>query len=216
MIVRRATPGRWLDCVTPLTDAVLAAVAAATPKVVGIIRSAPLPRNNTSGEVTAAELARILDHGFESMWYQRVRGTPATDMLWTPSQHDGQEDAACAAKWAHDAGYPDGMHGWQDLEATSDTAVGVLGYCMAWGRTLIGAGFRVGLYVGYSPGLTPEQLYSLPAPESYWHGGGGPTVATRGYAIRQGASVTIAGVKFDENLVAPDAVGDLPYCVAAT
>jgi hypothetical protein len=205
-----ATEGKWLDCITPLSDAVLASIRAQHPDVVGIVRSTPLPNNNTSGEVQPGELERILVHGFESFWYQRVRGTHATNMLWVPSEHSGTADGACGVQWAQRAGYPDGVHGFQDLEATRDTEANCLQYCLDWGATVLAARASVGTYVGYSPGLTPDALHELPHSTCYWHGGGGPSVTVRGYAVKQIGALTIAGVTFDVNVMAADALGGLP------
>ena len=217
MTVRIATAGVWLDCITPLSDAALTAVRAERPDVVGIVRSSPLPRNNASAEIAAPEVQRIVfGHGYDLMIYQRVRGTQASGMLWTPSEHDGAEDAQCAAEWALKAGYELGASLWEDLEGTTkDSPEQVIGYVDPWGAAAAKVGYKPDLYVGFSPGLNGQQLYDRPGPTSYWHGGGGPEVAVRGCSMRQSGTVVIAGVTFDVNRVAPDLLGGLPSCMAA-
>ena len=58
-------------------------------------------------------------------------------------------------------------------------------------------------------------LYDLPTVTSYWSDAGHREVATRGVATSQGKLITLGGVDFDTDLMAPDLLGDLPMVAAA-
>jgi hypothetical protein len=76
---------------------------------------------------------------------------------------------------------------------------------------MIGAGYRAGLYHGYSVPLGALDIFDLPGFDCYWSDAGNRPVTTRGNAITQGPEVTIAGVKFDLDVVASDLQGGLPF-----
>ena len=214
MIARAATPGAWVDASTPITPRVAAAVKQAGK--VGVFRYVPLPGNSTKSDITGTELGCLLDAGLEVGLVQHVRGNPPTQPLWQPGAHSGVLDAQAAIASAQAAGYPPGCHLFQDLEACDGSSMQVLTYCLDWGRTVIESGYLCGLYVGYAAVLTPESLYALPSVTCYWSDAGPRSVATRGFAIKQGApEVTIAGVEFDPDVVKLDALGGLPVVCAA-
>ena len=212
-IARPATAGNWVDASTPITPHVAAALKAAGK--VGIFRYVPLPGNSAKADISGVELGCLFDAGLEVGLVQHVRGNPPAQPLWQPGAHDGALDAQAAAACAQAAGYPAGCHIFQDLEACDGSALNVLTYCIDWGRSMLASGYLAGLYVGYACGLTPDGLYALPSHTSYWSDAGHRHVSTRGCAVQQGAAVTIAGVQFDLDVVAPDALNGLPIVCAA-
>jgi hypothetical protein len=59
--------------------------------------------------------------------------------------------------------------------------------------------------------LTPDELFHDLAFDSYWAAPGPWAVAVRGDAIKQGLTLTIAGIEFDIDTISKDALGELPY-----
>lgn len=212
MIARPATPGAWVDTNWCITPSVAAALKSAGK--VGVGRYVPLPGNPSAGDITGTEVGCILDAGLELLLVQHVRRPP-----WYPDMHRGDEDGRQAAKSATDAGYPVDCHLFLDLEGIGG---GVNSDAMArfandWAGVVQGEGFRPGLYVGYAVPLSPAELYALPLFSSYWSDAGRRHVAVRGCAIQQGApEATIAGVRFDPDVVIPDGRGELPMVCATT
>jgi hypothetical protein len=198
-----ATPGHWLDTDSPLSDATLAALVSAG--IVGVFRYVPLPGNNPMLDISPAELERICAHGLQCSLVQHVRGPG----LWRPADHDGAADARTAAGHALGCGYPKGAHLAQDLEACQGTANESDKYTSDWGTACNTAGFPHRLYVGYSTNLSAVDLYDLHTPNSYWSDAGHREVATRGVDTQQGSTVSIGGISFDTDLVAPDLLGGL-------
>lgn len=213
VIARPATPGPWVDTNWRITPSVAAALKAAGK--VGIGRYVPLPNNPSAGDITGTEVGCILDAGLDLLLVQHVRRPP-----WYADMHSGRDDGLQAAKSATEAGYPNDCHLWLDLEGLGQgmggSALAVGMFANDWARAVIGEGFRAGLYVGYAVPLSPVELYQLPGFTSYWSDAGHRLVAVRGVAIQQGApEVTIAGVRFDPDVMAPDGKGDLPMVCAA-
>lgn len=204
MIAAPATAGPWVDTATPCNVHVAAALRAAGK--VGIVRYVPLPANGSAADISAAELGGLVGEGLDCMLVQHVRRPP-----WDPGAHDGEADGAAAAAHAERVGYPPGCHLWLDVEGITGSATATVAFAVAWQRAVIAAGYRSGLYVGYAVPLDAEGLYELPGFDSYWSDFGRRSVATRGFAVVQHApEVTIGGVSFDRDDVAPDALGDLP------
>jgi Domain of unknown function (DUF1906) len=216
IVARRATPGRWCDTSTRLSRP--AAVELLRQGYKGVGRYVPLAGNALGADITADELAMlVLDVGLEVVLVQHVRGFPPHNPLWRPGEHDAQADAAAAIAAARVAGYPDGAHIFEDLEAVDGSVGETMGYCVRWGHTMASSGYLAGLYVGYATPLSPADLYSLPDVHCYWADGPQRTVAERGTAIVQGRSLKASGAlpPLDEDLVRLDARGDVPVVAAA-
>jgi len=209
-LFKLATPGKWVDTAAKLDAAAVDALAFVGK--VGAFRYVPLPSSPIDSQITAPEL-ELLTATLEVGLVQRVRGPGG----WRPGAYSGSTDAAWAAKAAKLAGFPEGGHIFQDLEdiAPDVAAIQVVTYCLAWGAAMLDAGYRAGLYVGFDVPLTAGDLYALPSHDCYWSAPGPRSVARRGFAIKQGASVTIGGVNYDLDVVSPDLLGGLPM-VAAT
>lgn len=216
IIARRATPGRWCDTAAPLTRA--GALELVRQGYKGVGRYLPLAGNPATNDITAAELTMlVLDVGLEVVLVQHVRGFPPHNPLWRPGDHDPQADAAAAIAAARAAGYPDGAHIFEDLEAVDGSLAETMGYCVRWGHTLASSGYLAGLYIGYATPLSPTDLFSLPDVHCYWADGPHRTIAERGSAIIQGRTLRAAGPlpPLDEDLVRADAFGDLPVVAAS-
>lgn len=208
LVAGPATPGPWVDTSFPLTQHVCDALKAAGK--VGVVRYVPLPGNSSHGDITAAELVAICGAGLECLLVQHVR-LPG----WDPGKHDGAGDGSMAGLVAYEAGYPDGAHVFLDLEGIHGSPFDTTGFAVDWQHRVMGNNLNAGLYVGYAVPLHPADLYELPGFDCYWSDAGPRHVATRGFAIKQGPEVTIAGVKFDTNTVAADLLGGLPWSCRA-
>ena len=211
-----AQPGDYVDTNTRLSLLEIKAVKAAGK--LGIFRYVPLPgesnrRYAKANDISADELKAILDEGLLLGLVQHVRTGPGD--LWVPSDHLSSEDAAAAAGWALTSTYSEGCHLYLDLEAVNDTRVATISYCVGWQRTLMSYGFKAGLYHGYSVPLGAVDLYDLPGFNTYWSDEGNRPVSVRGNAVVQGPEVIIAGVKFDEDVLLKDSLGEVPYLCAA-
>jgi hypothetical protein len=178
----------------------------------GVVRYVPLPGNNPALDITANELEAILADGMGSWWVQHVR-FPG----WRPGACDAEADARHAVEFAKAAGYAPGTHGFADAEgmAASTTEAEAVAFYRAWTRVLVAEGFSAGMYAGYDDALTAVDLYELPDATSYWSDMAKRKVAVRGTAVVQEAQVTILGVPFDPNVVAPDFKGETPFWTVA-
>jgi hypothetical protein len=118
-----------------------------------------------SHDLTAAEAEILLNQGFGLMPVQHVLNPG-----WNPTTALGQQYGANAARFSQQIGFPPGVNVWCDLESVSDdaSAADVIGYCNAWYTAVADAGYVPGLYVGYQPGLTGQQLYGALKFSSYW------------------------------------------------
>jgi Domain of unknown function (DUF1906) len=210
IIARPASPGTGFDCSVKPTPAQARALKAMDHTLVG--RYVPLPANNAANDIDAAELIMLTDLGFEVLLVQHVRTPP-----WDPRAHSGTIDAAVACEHALDAGYPLGAHLYLDLEglvATADVAGAKL-FVESWATRVLADGFKAGLYVGYDLPLSPTDLWLLHGINTYWTDAAHHHVANRGCAIVQGRELTVRGVRIDEDTIAPDMLGELPFIAAA-
>jgi hypothetical protein len=134
---------------------------------------------------------------------------------WNPTETMGRAFGSSAAKYAGEAGLPLGVTIWLDLEGvkngTSDQAV--IDYCNAWFSEIASVGYSSGVYVGASPGITPEQMYWNLKTASYWKGGssaksGVPDdIPHRGYQLIQHIHNAGQRNEFDSNVTKIDAFG---------
>ena len=164
----------------------------------------------SGADLTAAEVAAILDAGLALLVVQHVR-IPG----WLPSTAMGSSDGSHAATNAAAIGYPKGCHLVVDLEGVlvGTPADVVIGYVNAWALAVRAAGYRAMLYVGYDTMLTPGQLYELPYVEAYWSDFGERQVAVRGFCMKQlSGTVALPGVPFpvDPDKIMADNKGDYP------
>lgn len=204
-----ATPGAWVDTTWKITANVAQALRHAG--YVGVYRYVPLPRDASLGDISLSEAQTITDAGLQLGLVQHCRRPPVMLAL-----HSGLQDATAATAAARAAGYPEGAHLFLDLEGVVGNESQVALYCDAWSAQVTGDGYGCGLYVGYSAVLGPDELYQLPRFDRYWSDAGPRVVATRGFCLRQHSpEVTVAGVSFDRDTMAPDDLGDLPKVCSA-
>lgn len=216
LIAMPARTGNWLDTDVPLSDAVLADVAAAGYQ--GVFRYVPLPSNSPRNDISLGELARICSTRrpdgttLQCGLIQHPRKPENNDL----SAHAAYGDAHTAADFALGAGYPTGAHLGLDFEGLlgffpSNTRELCIGWADDWQAIVRATLLKAQLYNGFDVPLSPEDLYDLHGFDSYWLGLGGEAVATRSHALRQGGSVTIHGIEFDRNVLAPDKLGGVPF-----
>lgn len=224
LIAAPARPGNWLDTDQPLSDAVLADVASYGYE--GVWRYVPLPNNPALLDISGGELARICatrrpdGTTLQCGLIQHPR-SPAYNRL---PDHHPELDARTGASFGLAAGYPEGAHLGLDFEGllgteavpfTCNTSEVCAQWATAWQAAVLAFNLRRLLYEGYDVPLDAEGLYRLPGFDCYWRGLGGKGVATRGCALTQGAQVTIHGIKFDRNVLAPDKLGGVPMVAQA-
>lgn len=118
-----------------------------------------------SHDLTTAEAELLLSHGFALMPAQHVLAGE-----WMPTADLGTEYGANAARFSQQIGFPPGVNVWLDLESVSTQAASadVIAYCGNWYAQVAGAGYVPGVYVGWQPGLTGQQLYSALKFQHYW------------------------------------------------
>jgi hypothetical protein len=164
-----------------------------------------------SYDLTADEAETILAAGLALMPVQHVLNPG-----WSPTQSLGAQYGANAAKFAQQIGFPPGVNVWCDLECVADKtdASDVIAYCNAWYAGVADAGYVPGLYVGYQPGLTGQQLYSDLKFQHYWAAynvDGVSNPKPRGWQMIQSeGSGTIAGItteSYDADVTQTDGKG---------
>jgi hypothetical protein len=165
-----------------------------------------------SYDLTSAEAKTILEAGLALMVVQHVLNPG-----WSPTESLGQEYGANAAKFTKQIGVPPGVNLWCDLEcvATGTPASDVKAYCNAWAAQVSASGYVPGLYVGYEPGLSAQELYDDLAFDHYWGAyniDGDSIPAVRGLLLRQkvGTGGTVGGVStesYDDDETLNDELG---------
>lgn len=181
---------------------------------VGGFRYVPLnAKNDARSDIDDAEFSDWMAVGLQLGLVQHVRYSP-----WEPRNYSGVEDGAFAGQWARAVGYPERAHLFQDLEGVAGGAsgdpTGTIIYSNLWAGRVLQAALGAGLYVGFDIPLTAEQLYEDLSHNCYWSDPARRHVAERSCAIYQGRTRTIAGLTFDEDTVAPDLLGGLPWVAA--
>lgn len=137
-----------------------------------------------SHDLTAGEAEMLLSKGFGVMPVQHVLGGE-----WMATGDLGTEYGANAAKFCQQIGFPPGVNVWMDLESvsTQSSPADVSAYCHNWHVQVSSAGYVQGVYIGWQPGLTGQQLYNLPF-SHYWAAYNVDGVSTphpRGYQLVQ-------------------------------
>jgi hypothetical protein len=164
-----------------------------------------------SHDLSAPEAQGILAAGLALMPVQHV-----LDPGWQPTAALGAEYGQNAATFSQQIGFPGGVNVWCDLESvsTSASAADVIGFCNAWYDAVAAAGYVPGLYVGYEPGLTGQQLHDDLRFDHYWAAynvDGVSTPRPRGWALVQSEGHgTIAGISteaYDADTTQTDSMG---------
>jgi hypothetical protein len=209
-VVQAAPPGlKGFDANTPISASTAAAFHAKgyrfCVRYVGRTAMA-------SYDLTSTEAKTILNAGLALMIVQHV-----LDPGWSPTGDLGAEYGANAAKFSKQIGLPPGVNVWCDLEcvATGTASGDVTAYCNEWAAQVSAAGYVPGLYVGYQPGLTAQQLYDDLQIDHYWGAyniDGDDIPAVRGLQLEQrvGTGGTIGGVgteSYDDDVTLTDHSG---------
>jgi len=172
------------------------------------------------GDATAAKVTMLASKGWQLSWVQHPR-LPQ----WDPTAHDGAHDAEVAYQYAASCGFPDGIHGWQDLEGPKDgtTTAALKKFVEDFaGRLAVLSGplpdgrAPGAVYVGYGLPFDAQDLYLLHGVTCYWSDAGHRSVQKRGCAVHQGSVAVVADTKLDRDTVGHDLLGDVPYVATLT
>jgi hypothetical protein len=162
------------------------------------------------GDLTTAEAQDILGAGLALMVVQHVE-----EPGWAPGGALGTTYGANAATFAQQIGIPPGVNVWLDLEgvSTAASAGDVTAYCQNWYRQVAAAGYVPGVYVGWRPGLSGQQIYDLPF-QHYWgaYNVDGDSTPGCGWCLKQspGSGGTIVGIAtsvYDDDVTQTDGEG---------
>jgi hypothetical protein len=208
MTVKSATAGmKGFD-----VNQTLNAVQAAAFKSTGYdfcIRYAPRHLDTFPYNLTNPEMNRILNAGLALMVVQHV----AADN-WEPTDELGKQYGEyCAEYCTKTVVLPKGVSVWLDLEMVKPGTpiADTISYCTEWYNAVNAAGYLPGLYCGYQPGLSAEELYKNLPFTAYWKAYNyDDGVATRGFQVIQGIAKMLNGIQFDPNIIQADNLGDLP------
>lgn len=122
---------------------------------------------------------------------------------WMAMSHIGESCGKNAAAHASLVGYPQESHLFADQEGCGSVGAPVSQYCESWAKNWASPG----LYIGYQPGLTPDELWELPSFHIYWGAAGEWTVSECGVAMRQHVQENFGGTFIDRNTPKADALG---------
>ena len=160
-------------------------------------------------DLSTGEAKTILQCGLALMPVQHVE-LPG----WSPTAALGAEYGTNAGVFTKQLGFPAGVCVWLDLEEVSSasTAANVIAYCNAWYNAVAAAGFTPGVYVGYNPGLTGQQLYLSLRFEHYWGAYNvDVSIPNRGWQLKQsvgkGAIGGITTEDYDDDTTLTDKKG---------
>ena len=212
LVAVQASPGLYVDSDWPCgTQSILSALDARD--YLGLGRYVPLPGyENSTGDITSLELQSICARPTcNRVWLVQHPRNPG----WDPTRENPELDAKVAVARARGVSYAQGAHLFVDLEGFGAEVTGpqVIAYAARWQHVVIAEGYRAGAYVGYAVRASASDLYELLPGDCYWSAFnlGAFVVAKRGYAIKQQSTITVAGVGFDPNRVAPDELGGMPW-----
>jgi hypothetical protein len=209
MTVKAATPNMQGADI----DSVLSLAKATELKANGIdfvLRYAPRQLDTYLYNLTNPEMLRILQAGIALMVVQHV----ANDG-WEPTEELGASYGKYMADFCTKTiQLPKGVNVWLDLEMVKigTPIADTISYATAWWDAVNAAGYVPGLYVGYQPGLTAEELYKNLPFRSYWRSYNyDDGVSTRGFCMIQHPEKTIAGLQIDPDTIQADQLGGLPF-----
>ena len=157
-------------------------------------------------DISAAEAQDILNAGLALMPVQHVEAGE-----WMPSGDLGTTYGRNAGTFAAGVGFPPGVNVWLDLESVSTqaTPAEVTAYCNNWYDEVAAAGFTPGVYVGWQPMLTNEELFESLKFQHFWGAYNvDAVIPRRGWQMKQSpASQQIAGIEHDDNVTHVDGLG---------
>jgi Domain of unknown function (DUF1906) len=166
-------------------------------------------RQMASHDLSSDEAKTILGAGLALMVVQHVENPG-----WHPTAALGDEYGTNAAAFARQIGVPAGVNVWLDLESVANgtAASDVIGYCNTWYDRVAAAGYVPGVYVGYEPGLTGQQLYSKLKFQQYWAAYNvDVSIPNRGWCLKQSVGKgTVGGItteSYDDDTAVTDQKG---------
>ncbi|WP_321870952.1 glycoside hydrolase domain-containing protein [Burkholderia ubonensis] len=173
------------------------------------LRYIPNPLSPGDSDLIKAEADAILASG---LWLGAVQHCceASESSKFEPTPGMGTEWGALAAQHAAAAGLAAGTTVWLDLEGVKDSTpvANILGFCNQWFAQVAQAGFASGVYVGFDPCLTSDQLYFQLTTQHYWRGASDvPDVAFRGYQIFQRVIKDPGGNEIDFDHAQTDNLG---------
>jgi glycoside hydrolase-like protein len=174
------------------------------------MRYVPLPGNSSAQDIDAREMEGLNDEGLVVVLVQHCRrGVEVRPgvWLWEASAGQGALDGDTAARAARAAGHAPGASLGLDLEAVANIGQPVIDHCQAWAESASSFGFQPFLYVGFSCGLSPQQLYDLHGIDRYMSDAGPRSVVTRQFCCKQYTTQTVAGIQIDPDHCYPDLLG---------
>lgn len=156
-------------------------------------------------DLTTAEAEAILGAGLALTAVQHCM-----DPGWAPTGPMGTQYGQRAAAYLRGIGMPGGVNVWLDLEgvAGSSAAQDVIDYCNNWYAAVEAGGYVPGVYVGYQPGLSDQQLYDLSF-QHYWAAyNTDSSIPVRGYQLVQSPqSTNIEQLSYDDDMTNTDQLG---------
>jgi hypothetical protein len=156
-------------------------------------------------DLTTAEAEAILGAGLALTAVQHCM-----DSGWAPTGTMGTQYGQRAAGYLQDIGMPGGVNVWLDLEGVGSGAQAqdVIDYCNNWYAAVEAGGYVPGVYVGYQPGLSDQQLYDL-AFQHYWAAYNvNSSIPVRGYQLVQSPQSTrIGDLSYDDDNTQTDSLG---------
>ena len=156
-------------------------------------------------DLSIDEARTILDAGMAIMAVQHV-ANPG----WHPTAQLGRTYGQNAASYAADAGLPDGVNLWLDLEgiAKGISHQDIIAYCNEWFDAATISGYVPGVYVGFDVFLSSDELYFDLKTKHYWRADGRiPDISHRGYQLFQHIQNPNTPNEFDRDVTKNDAFG---------
>jgi|ERR1700748_219143 len=195
---------RGFDCNQPLSRSQAMMFAEAGYSF--CIRYLPRTSSLLNGNLTIVEIQSILAANLSLM---AVQHCPLPN--WKPTGLLGTQYGQYAGQYASEIGLPQGINLWLDLEevAAESSDQDVIDYCNNWAVEVSGHGYIPGLYVGYHPGLSNDQLYFDLSIKHYWRAYNADNeISTRGYQLVQHPQQKLDNIAFDPNTTQIDKMGD--------
>lgn len=203
-VVKEAPDGLAIDTASPITPEVAQKIARSTllgQPIVGVCQYVGL-QDNGAFDINNERLAGILGAGL-GLWLTQHCLYPG----WEATEALGRQLGNAARRNALLAGYAQGACLALDLEGCKSVGQPVIDYVNAWVEQ-VRDDFEPLLYVGFSTGLTAQQLYeAFPGIHRYWSDFGPRQVSTRGFCVKQHVQTACCGMMVDPDETHADLLG---------
>jgi len=202
--MREAPDGLSIDTSSPITPELAQKIASTSllgQRITGCAQYVGLEENG-AWDINRDRLVGILGAGL-GLWLVQHALAPG----WHATGQLGAQLGNAARRNALLVGYASGAHLALDLEGCASVGQPVIDYVSAWCEA-VRDDFEPLLYVGYSTGLTAQQLYeAFPAIHCYWSDAGPRQVSTRGFAMKQHSEMHCCGIQVDPDTMGQDLLG---------